>query len=368
MNLFLCKTPMQILRAIQLTYYKENGFKDSAICIFDTFDQANSLYQRISEQKLFAEVYLFDNNFTKGKLAYFKNYYCESKFSRFLKEHKYTSISMFNSDSYDAFVAYNWLKKKNKVEVFYIEDAPMIYSYIVPNVKNVRLGKVLGLSFPIFEVSRWYFSVPEEMKRTNDAPGMKLAPLDRNDADFVKLVNYIFDYTEDELVNKTEIFIMEECFFTDKIITDNSDYALYKSIKDRFSDKQFAVKLHPRTKINRFENEFECVEKSTIPWEVYLLNKNMNNAIFISLSCGTVLSPKLLFGDEYRCMMLYRLFKDKAMRVTGEQYYNQEWENLLNKISGLYEKKDNIVSPKTKKEVYSILDGWLRENNEIETK
>ena len=353
---------MQILRAIQLAYYKENGFEESAICIFATFDQAKNLYQRISDLQIFKESFLFEDNFIKGKLAYFRNYFINSQFAEFLKGYSYTSMTIFNSDSYDAFVAYNLLRKKNAVKVYYIEDAPMIYSYLTPSEKNIKLGKVLGLKFPIFEVDRWYFSVPEKMKRVNDAETVRLRPLNREDKDFVKIVNKAFDYTEDALINNTDVFIMEECFFTDKIITDNSDYLLYKSIKERYPNKRFTVKLHPRTKVNRFAGEFDCIQKSTIPWEVYLLNQNMNNAIFLSLSCGTVLSPKLLFGDEYRCMMLYRLFKDKARRTTGEPYYTQEWEELLNKISGIYTTKSNIVSPKSKNEVFSILDKWLRDS------
>ncbi|MDT2370759.1 hypothetical protein P6Z85_11500 [Enterococcus faecium] len=359
MNLFLCKTPMQILRAIQLTYYKEDGFENSAICIFKTFNQADNLYQRISKLGLFKETYLFDNDYLKGKFSYFRNYFNDNRFCTLMNKYLYTSISMFNSDSYDAFVIYNLLKRKHAVDVYYIEDAPMIYSYLVPNKRNVIVGKILGLKFPIFEVTRWYFSVPEKMKRTNDAEVIKLSPLDRNDKAFVKIVNEVFDYTEDVLVNKTNIFIMEECFFTDKIITDNSDYILYKLIKNRYPNKQFTVKLHPRTKINRFETEFDCIQKSTVPWEVYLLNQNMNNALFISLSCGTVLSPKLLFGEEYRCMMLYQLFKDKAIRPTGAPYYTKEWEYLLSDITALYTRKENIAIPSNYEEMYTILEKWV---------
>ena len=257
------------------------------------------------------------------------------------------------------FIAYNLLRKKNEVNVYYIEDAPMIYAYPLPSPKNVLIGRLLRLKFPIYEVSKWYFSVPEKMKKTNKSIAIKLTPLDRKDKKFVDLVNFVFNYTEDQLLNTTDIFIMEECFYTDKIIKDNSDYFLYKTIKEKYPNLQFAVKLHPRTKVNRFSNEFKCIEKSTIPWEVYLLNKNMKDTIFISLSCSTALSPKILFDDEYRCMLCYRLLRDRAIRADGHLYYTDEWEKLLANITELYNQKNNIAIPNDEVEMFNILDEWI---------
>lgn len=353
MNIFLCKTPMQVLRALQLTYYDKN-FKSSDLCVFNTFDTSYDIYERIKNMSIFKSVHYFKNNdFRHGKLNYLRSYTSNNKLNMLFKDSNYNSITIFNSDTFDSFSAFNHAKN---IEVWYVEDTPMLYSYEIPQKKNKILYGLIGLKFPILEVSRWYFSVPEKMKKTNNAAVYKLQPLRRSDKKFVQTVNEIFDYTPDDIIHNTDIFIMEECFFTDDIIKDNSDYLLYKKIRDAYPMLNFSVKLHPRTKINRFESEFAVIKKSNIPWEVYLLNENMNNKIFLSLSCSTVLSPKLLFNDEYRCMMLYRLIKDKAIKSNGQPYYNDEWEKQLNQISNLYINKDKVRIPNNENEALKFIN------------
>lgn len=357
MNIFLCKTPMQILRALQLTYY-EKDFENSDICIFNTFENAEHLYKRLIKIEIFHSVYFFKNNdFLKRNFNYLRSILCMNDFNRHIWNNTYSSITIFNSDTYDGFSAYNILKKKT--EVWFVEDAPMIYSYQVPSRRNVLLYKLIGLEFPILKVNRWYFSVPEKMHRTNNAQVFKLKPLNKDDKDFVSIVNKVFDYTPDDTINKTDVFIMEECFFTDGLMEKSSDYQLYKSLKDEFNSLFFTVKLHPRTKINRFKNEFNCIQKSTIPWEVFLLNEEIDNKIFLSISCTTMLSPKLLFDKEYRCILLYKFIGKSVKRENGTPYYNQEWINLLDELSDLYSNKNNVCSPISETELVSTIRKWI---------
>jgi hypothetical protein len=348
---------MQILRALQLTYY-EKEFANSDICIFNTFDDAEHLYKRLIEIKKFRAVYIFQNDdFHKGKFNYLRSFLCKNDFNKLIKGNSYSSITIFNSDAYDGFSAYNILKKKT--EVWFVEDAPMIYSYQVPSRRNIFLYKLMGLEFPVLKVNKWFFSVPEKMHRANGAHTFKLKPLNKEDKDFVSIINRVFDYTPDETINETDILIMEECFFTDGLMEKNDDFRLYKSIKDEFSSLSFTVKLHPRTKVNRFTEEFNCIEKSTIPWEVFLLNEEFENKIFLSISCTTMLSPKLLFNKEYKSIMLYKVIGDSVKRDDGAPYYNHEWIDLLSGLSNLYSNKNHICSPESETELISTMRKWI---------
>lgn len=366
MNLFLCKTPMQILRAMQLTYSEEK-FSDSAVAVFHTFDNAQAYGARLKETGLFQAVSVFeDGDFSHGRLNHARAFFAKNDFRRFLQEHTFTEITTFNSNTYDNFVAWNRLGRKVKIR--FVEDAPMLYSYLVPSWKHRLFYGLLGLSFPIFHVDEWYFSIPEKMYRTNQAPAYALKPLDKQDKKFVALVNQVFAYTPDPNVTDADVFIMEECFYTDGLLTDNADYRLYERLKERFPQVSFAVKLHPRTKVNRFVQTFACIERTTIPWEVFLLNEDFDDRIFISISCTTMLSPKLLFGKEFRSMMLYKVCGDSVRRENGEPYYNAQWLEQLEEVVGLYSQSDRICVPRTEEEMFVQMERWstaCRKHNHV---
>lgn len=357
MNLFLCKTPMQILRAVQLTYC-DALFKNSSICVFKTFDQAEQISERISEIGLFHTVQVFENNeFARGKFEYLRAYKAHNAFNEYIKKSNVDSLTIFNSDSFDGFSAYNILK--HHVEVRYVEDAPMLYSYIVPSYKKKLLYKFAGLQFPIFSVNKWYFSLPEKMKKINQSPVFTLPPMDRTDKEFVKIVNYIFEYVPDEAIKKADVFIMEESFYNDGLMQENADYVFYEKLRNAFPNLNFLVKLHPRTRENRFKDNFEYLHKSNIPWEVYLLNENFDDKIFISMSCTTMISPKLLFGKEYYCMLIYKVIGEQVKRLDGTAYYNEQWLHMLDELQKLYTEKYKISAPESEEETLCTIRNWI---------
>lgn len=358
MNLFLCKTPIQVLRAIQLSYYEIDNFKKSSICVFDTFGIAREVSNRLRQTNIFENVYFLKNNdFKKGKLNYLRSYYAKNELKNIIGELNVSSITIFNIDTYDNFAVYNRLKRN--IKVYYIEDAPMIYSFKHPSKKRVLFYRCLGFKFPIFYVNNWYFSEPKFMDKINDSPATKLPAIDRKDKDFVSLINFVYDYSEDQKLNQADIVVMEESLYTDGVMKNNADYKLYKEIQERYSNTNISVKLHPRTKINRFDNNFNVLEKSSIPWEVYMLNNSMNDKIFISMACSTMISPKLLFSEENRSVLLYKILSIDAVRENGELYFDRDWEECLEKIPTMFSDKEKILVPSNSEELFNTLDSWL---------
>lgn len=359
MNLFLCKTPIQVLRAIQLTYYRVENFEKSSICIFDTFGIAEDISKRLKDIDIFDEVYYVKNDdFKKGRFNHLRCYYANNYIRKITDEIDISSITIFNVDTYDNFAIYNRLKRK--IKVYYIEDAPMIYSFQAPSKIYRLFYRVLGFKFPFFYVDRWYFSAPYVMKTENNAPVEKLPVLNKNDKKFISIINQIYDYSEDSVLNQAKIVIMEESLYTDGIMKNNADYKLYQEICERYSEVKVAVKLHPRTKENRFKIEFDVLGKSSIPWEVYMLNNNMDDKIFISMACSTMISPKLLFSEEYRSVLLYKIVSKDAVRENGNLYFDKEWNESLEKIPKLFLNGEKILVPKTKIELFKVMDDWIK--------
>lgn len=358
MNLYLCKTPMQILRALQLTFYREDGFEESDICIFDVFEGACGLSKRLENTNLFHNVYFIDDQKCEGKFRYYKAYIEDSILTRISHERPYDSITMFNSDTCDSFAAYNILRKKKKVDVYYVEDAPNLYLYKVPSKKNVIFHNILGLHHPIFHVDRWYFSLPDQMLLTNKSPAFSLKPIDKTDLRFVGLVNAVFDYASVPDLSDADVLIMEESLFTDGVLKNDEDLHIYKRLKDEFKELNFMVKLHPRTKVNRFSEMFNCIERSTIPWEVYLMNENIEDTIFVSMACTTMLSPKLLFGVEFKSIMICKMVAEGIKDYNGRPYFNDDYLNVIEKIRSMYSDQSLFGLPENENELIDIICSW----------
>lgn len=72
-------------------------------------------------------------------------------------------------------------------------------------------------------------------------------------------------------LQNADVILMEECYSNDGLIK-NEDIELFKQVID--IDKKFnsVVKLHPRSKTNRFENKFNVIKSQGISGEVYILN------------------------------------------------------------------------------------------------
>lgn len=358
MNLFLCKTPIQVLRSIQFAYYEYKDFKNSDLIIFDTFLGSDEMAIRIRKLGVFNEVFIVRNDdFIKGRLNYICALYTYNSLLKIITSKHYSSMTFFNADSYDAFVVFNKLGKN--VKVFYVEDAPMLYSYRVPARMKVAIYGLFNKRFPIFHVDRWYFSAPNHMKTNGDGKVYKIPSINRSDKNFRNLINAAFDYSDDDYISDNNVFIMEESFFVDGAVKDNYDYVVYKKIRDRYPNLKISVKLHPRTKVNRFGDEYKVVEKSSIPWEVFLLNHDMSNVLFISIACSTMISPKLLFNDENNCILLYKIFEDKIFEKNGEKYFSTEWLRQLAKIPSVYQDSSKILVPENELQLFEELDKWV---------
>lgn len=359
---FLCRTPVQVLRAVQLHYYDEELKKEADIFIHDTFPGSSTVIDNLKKTGLFRNVYsLLEGMFIKGKFSFLRNYYSQNTYNLLLKKNKYNTVVSFNISSVDNFCAYNILKKNAGFKYYYIEDAPMIYAYQLPSHRSVKLYQLFNLQFPIFKVDKWMFSMPEKMKKTNNAPSVELPKLNRDDKSFITLVNDIYSFRPNSTLDEADIVIMEECLFVDGLIDDNCDFKLYKEIRDHYPNISFVVKLHPRTKVNRFEKDFEVLKNSYIPWEVYLLNGDYTKKVFLAAACTTLVSPKLLFGDENQCILTYNILHDKPHRADGSLYFDEAWDEAIDKLPSLYQNDARFIIAKDKEHIFEILGQWFTE-------
>jgi hypothetical protein len=192
----------------------------------------------------------------------------------------------------------------------------------------------------------------------------KLPMVSRQNKKMCQTINYVFEYKEDVDLQNADVILMEECYSNDGLIK-NEDIELFKQVID--IDKKFnaVVKLHPRSKTNRFENTFNVIKSQGIPWEVYILNCPMKDKILISLSCATMTSGKFMFGEESYSLLLFPIIEDKVIDTYDKsKYFTEERKKKLSSQKQMYDDKNKFFIAGTVKEAKNKLFEWLDNKNE----
>ncbi len=314
-NCFVCCTPVQIMRAVYMRYAMKEFDQESDLYINPTFYNAHKIAENLEKTGLFAHVYLFDIS-TMHRAVSLRLIYGNNRWAKIIRNNSYDKLIAFNLEGEIITALYHRNRQNRDFEYHCAEDAPGLYPMYAPAVyERTNLNRILGVEQPFYGVHTWWFSQPDFMEIPDlDNPHKQiLPPVNVNDRGYIELVNRVFEYQRNFQLEKADILIMEESFYTDNRMIDNFDFKLYQNIQNEFKDKNILVKLHPRTKENRFKDGFEIMENTWVPWEMHLLNSANNNNSFpiqLGIICSTLVSDKFMFDLENQKVILAPLFYD----------------------------------------------------------
>lgn len=152
------------------------------------------------------------------------------------------------------------------------------------------------------------------------------------------------------LPNKKYIYLESGTFADGSYCTDLS---LVIKIADIVGRENIAVKLHSRTKLDRFTKQgLFVLPKSTAPWEAYMLDKSIENKVLISnISTGS-LTPQIMFGYNTKSIHLHYLCPNDNSLLIRQRSFPKMYD-LLN----LYYNEDGATfyAPKSFTELNIIL-------------
>ena len=362
---YFCRTPIQVFRTIQLQI-QINVEKKADCFIFDSFAGSKKIYENIKKSQIFNNIYYIadKDTFAEGYFRTIRTIYKKSCFYNIISDALYDEIYFFNIYSMANDVVINIQKRKNNsLVVNMVEDGPSIYhiEHIVTKTQKY-IYPMLQLINPIDVIDFWWFSKPEVMEVFGSGKKKQLPQIDKSDKEIIRIINYIFDYKKLDELESAEIIFMEECYWNDGLLKGGEDYVLFKQIKQKFENENICLKLHPRTRENRFGNLFKVLPTNGIPWEVYALNMNMNNKILVSLSCATMISSKLLYGDETYSLLLYPLIIDKIIdKISGQKYLTSDRVVKINEQKKFYSNKSKFFVANDLNSAIEVLDNWLEE-------
>lgn len=360
---FLCRTPIHVFRTVQL---KRQLLKreEADVYLFDTFPESGQVARRLRETGMFANVYEIAeaSYLVPGKASDLRTCLKLSDFSQLLEEQDYDQLFGFNIYGTFNDLAVTRLKKHNPKLIFHmVEDGPSIYHIERRKPKTkAYLYPLLGLQDATEHIDFWWFSCPKWMEPFGTGEKRQLPTVNKKDVGLVEAVNHVFGYREVPQLEQARLLFMEECYRNDGLLTQDLDAALFDSIRRQFPQEKCLVKLHPRSRENRFADTFPVMPQTAVPWEVYALNENLENKILISLSCATMISSKLLFDEEPCSLLLYPVLEQQIRdKATGRPYFSSERKQKLELQRTLYRNPQRFRIAQTLEEGQQILQSWI---------
>ena len=349
--LFLCNTVYQCF----IAFFLKNGLLSnvkSDIIISDHINNSRQLYSRIKESGLFDKAYHIESYKLDRHLERF-NPALHSKIFRQVFPSPLLKKYIILTEVYDEFYTSNLcctaklifgkLSARNKdLKLHIFEDGYATYTELMEAYLNeikitdkMRLLKLFsGIIYPLERLNSFYLMEPDLISWRCKYPVLKIPKPDYTKTEIKNTINSIFNYQKNEQYKK--YIFLEESFFCEGI--DIGDVKIVESIAEIVGKENIFVKLHPRNRVNRFAPLGYATNKDMgMAWEVVAMNEDFSNAVFITISSGAALTPKVLLGSKHKVIMLYKCTKVKS------PYLKPSTEVYFEKIKALFEDSITIL-------------------------
>lgn len=338
---YIAQVPLHILFAIHVL--QVDGITDCDLYYISTSKNAKSLVEKAKETGMFRNVILLPNISLEYPIT-IKQIVDISKrrfaVNRIFKGEKYDTV-YYNSDGWLLnSIIFSSIKCKSKN--IFVENGlnPYITSY---ESKQWYLRLFINLSLMRCMDGRFinerYIFEPSLMQVAQKGIIIPLAKLDRKDNELLKKVNEIFDYDQKlDSFEKFDIIILEQGPRKEPI----DMFGLWKRASECIPMGRAIVKSHPRQKEGALtELGYEVYDRYVIPWEVISLNQDMGDKTIISIFSTACVYPKILYGDEPRVILLYKLLG------MDYSFFGSGMIGFVEGVKALYEDKDKFFIPET---------------------
>lgn len=349
MHAFIGTVPFTLIEAIN--YVISYEIKDADLYFVTVFDGASEMGERIRKANIFRNVYMVEDVLLtypitlKKCLKVVKN---GEKLQKDLRGRRYDYIYYNNSGWLINSIFYNGIYKGNS------------------NVKNIFLEHGYSTYIKHYEKKPWYLRIlinlvglkcmdgsmldevymfePELNCVKQNGTIRKMKKIDKNNESLRKAMNYIWSYNVDadsEYKNK-KVIIMEQG--PQKVEFDKEKF--WEEILSVLDLEQVIVKAHPRQKNSTLSNFGVKISRNhVLPWEIEVLNHDMNNKVLMTIFSGACLSSKLLFEEEPTIIFLYKLLP------VDYSFLGEELVDFANKVGDLYENKTKYFIPESLEEL-----------------
>lgn len=284
------------------------------------------------------------------------------KIKKYMQLNKYDEIYVFHMSQIIIPIIYTEANRANPQFLFNIweEGAGATLMYGEQKKWRKRIFKIGKIIDPINEKKHyryWTSSLEEgELEKRDNVLCFGTPRIRNEDKDFVCIINKVFGYKIDEKINSYKILILEqECLEGREFIPQNADIELFNKALNYFEQNDILVKIHPRSNPKRFSNKYNVFIDRSIPFEVFLLNYDMNDKVLITISSSSVLAPKFLMDNEPFIVVLYELVEFSDFIKDYLNYSMPFYKKSIETIKKMYSDSGKICTPKSEEEYCDLL-------------
>lgn len=360
-HLFICDTPFQIMMALsfRMTILQNESVE---IIISDIITDSEDLYKNIKASGVFDSTYYYRDyeldyvNKPNGRIETYRRLINRKKIIRKLLqlEGKYDAFY-----ATDTLTSIEWLyeillAKNPNMDMYYYEEGPISVICDQGNhfkraeayggIKSRLIDRVLGIKHINGHYTGAYVSVknqlPEKYFPWIDIPQVSGERL----PDYVKILNTFWDYPVSNEF-KGKVVYLEESYYTDG--RENRDIEIVNDLIQFFGKDRVVVKLHPRTRDDRFaEMGIKTYQKTSVPWELIALNGGLEGTVLVCMGSGAIMYPKLYWNIDQISIGLLNC-KDYYFSYLDEKYYRT--------FSDVCRDKNLAFLPDSKEELFDEL-------------
>lgn len=330
----ICNTPMQILNTINLmlNHYIDANFD---LIITDEISDGASLFETIKETGIFHNVYFIAvRKFIRKKtitsfIPFHMPLFSRLKIKTMNKDLKF-NYDLFLFNNINRFMNIYSFSQKKLEEIIWYEEG--LSSYCVQGnywkeknkIKKI-IWKVLNLDYINRNIKVQYLYHPELADYNVPFERKQLCSLKSQEEKFIELSNKIFNYKKDKLLDNKIIYFEESYRVDGYKINDNE---IISNIEKIIGKKELTIKIHPRSR-KEFYKDYILNDNTTIPWELHLLNENIDKCVLISISSGCILSPFLYFDDNRKVISLIKLLDKTHLSMEKKVYLDFMEKNIF---------------------------------------
>ena len=360
---FFCSTPYQIINAINI---KENVYQSdfADIYVLKHFHQFDLIVERLNIIGVFNCVYgIEDGDFDyRYVLPPIKRYplkikdfiWCEKVIKPYVNtDHVYDAVFYTFPNMLIEFSCYYFITKNKNIKFYMFEDGFSSYSddlLAISNAKSLFL-KAMGRK-QFLDVNHELFLYAPELfckSREKKAYIVKQLPLLRGaDSHLCRIYNRLFNLEATSCIAESVLFFEQP--YEDEAVNQRIRKTL-DLIIDKVDEMNLCIKLHPRGR-NELYQGLKLYPFSSVPMEVLYQNMpDLGNKVLISSVSTACITPKLVFGEEPRLLLLY-----KYLRLEKRGIITPSLVQFIENVVNTYADKTKIMIPQDKNELMKCIE------------
>ena len=325
---FVCSTPFQVLTSMNLVlHYKMKA----DLYIVPQFSNANILSGKIRKHNIFLRTVLVDTGaieqYKKHKKKLFvhigiaKNYINIDKIvpGILVPDTSYKKLYVSSKVNIGRLISLFFIKHRMETEVIYIDDGESSYdnpSLIKPSATDALLRRFL-FGRKTSAINKMLLYSPPLYKRLN--PNSKASvdslPYIKKDENTRSLFNEIFGFNSKENIIRNKVILLD--IIRNENLMPGEDKKMeevYALIFRELGSDNIIIKRHPRDKAKKL-NKVHYYNNNDAPFEVVLMNMDVNQKILITVNSTAVVMPKMLFNQEPIVIYLGNLIQTRLSKI-----------------------------------------------------